>query len=167
MRARTTTVRMVFVVAAVVAMLAAFLMLSRGFLTRSERQAEAMPTRYGDGQCPPNPMIWQAQGSEFGELMIHNTLEIGDHRIGWNGVSIDRPTLDRYFGEMRAFPSAHLVVVFEPQTRCSEAEAIRRAVSATLDCGKHRSCVEYSALAWMKQSAARAVPQPSRERLER
>ena len=146
MRAATNGIAQTFFVASVLAS-----------CNQPRQQIETSVTRYGEAKCLPTIGKWQAQGSEFGELMIHNTLDVGERTALWNGVPIDRPSLHRYLREMRHYPAAAMVVVFQPQTTCSEVAAIRRVISAELECGIRRACVEYSEQAWRRQSADHAV----------
>lgn len=52
------------------------------------------------GQC-----IWSASGAETGELTRYNHLVLSLSAILWNGVAIERPTLNDYLTQVRALNS--------------------------------------------------------------
>jgi hypothetical protein len=111
--------------------------------------ARAATEKYSEKECRPAPKNWQKQGGEFGELMTVNLLELSGSRLFWNKVAIDTQTLRRYLIEVqRLNPKPSVVLVVEPQVRCSEVLALRRLSSSNLQCGVEFACVEYSSRAW-------------------
>jgi hypothetical protein len=113
--------------------------------------ARVITEKYSEKECRPAPKNWQKQGSEFGELMTVNLLEISGSQLFWNKVAIDTQTLRRYLIEVRRLnPKPNVVLVVEPQVRCSEVLALRRLISSNLHCGVGFACVEYSSRAWKR-----------------
>jgi hypothetical protein len=111
--------------------------------------ASVITERYSEKECRPAPKNWQKHGSEFGELMTVNLLEISGTRLFWNKVPIDTQTLRSYLIEVRRLnPKPNVVLVVEPQVRCSEVLTLRRLISSNLQCGVGFACVEYSSRAW-------------------
>ena len=105
---------------------------------------------YGARQCKPTPRGWQRQGSEFGELMIFNRLEVSRARIIWNDKPISPQVLTSYLKEAEGIPSIGMQLVIGPSALCTEVEVARRAISTHLPCGYDRACVEYSKADWIK-----------------
>jgi hypothetical protein len=105
--------------------------------------------KYGEKQCRPKPKGWQTHGSEFGELMTVNLLEVRDSRLFWNNAVLNTQTLRRYLTEVRRLnPMPNMVLVVSPQALCSEVHSMRRMISSNLQCGDGFACVEYSSRAW-------------------
>ncbi len=107
-------------------------------------------SNYGARQCKPTPRGWQRQGSEFGELMIFNRLEVSRARMIWNDKPISPRVLTGYLKEARGMPSIGMQLVIDPSALCTEVEAARRAISMHVPCGHDLACVEYSKADWIK-----------------
>lgn len=106
---------------------------------------------YGERQCGGTPSGWQRQGSEFGELMTVNLLEVRQDRAVWNHKPVNKLTLSRYITEMsRLNPLPNFVLVIDPPSSCSEVRAIRAMITAHLPCGSQSACVEYPSAVWKR-----------------
>jgi hypothetical protein len=114
-------------------------------------QAATKAATYGENQCRPAPQGWQRRGSEFGELMTVNLLEIRHDRLVWNGAPVNRRTLQTYLAESRRLnPAPNIVLVIDQRSTCSEVASVRASISGGLRCGSDHACVEYTAAAWRK-----------------
>ncbi len=117
------------------------------------------PTIYALDRCGGTPAGWQAQGSEFGELMSHNLLQVGSKGLKWNRVPVSGTVLRTYLGAVSSLnPAPALVVIFEPDGDCRAVAGIRRAIETRLSCGQAGICVEYSQAQWARAQKVRELP---------
>lgn len=124
---------------------------------RAPSRERAIET-YGAGRCGGTPLHWSPQGSEFYELSFNSRLEVGPHRLMWNGVATTNAALQQSLiaaHGMNLRPNVE--VVFHVGTDCRLVKAIREEVAADLHCGAEQRCVEYSNVEWDKW-----VPPPPR-----
>jgi len=102
------------------------------------------PASYAEDKCGGQPS-WSATGSESGELMTYNHLEVTPSAILWNGVAISRATLSDYLVQIRALnPRPVTALVPSSNANCNEVEAVRKVMEDRLRCSAERYCVEYS-----------------------
>lgn len=123
-------------------------------------QAAKKAATYGENQCRPAPQGWKRRGTEFGELLTFNLLEVRHNRLIWNGTPIKRQILQTYLIESRRLnPVPNITLVIDQRSTCLEVASARAAISAGPRCGsEHHVCVEYTAATWR-----RAQP-PARDR---
>lgn len=116
--------------------------------------APVEPTKavtYARDMCGGLP-VWSARGAESGELMTYNHLEVLPSAILWNGVVIDRATLDEYLGKIRALnPQPVTALVPKPTANCGDVLSIRQKMEDRLSCSVEKTCVEYSEADWSKR----------------
>jgi hypothetical protein len=109
------------------------------------------PTIYGDGLCGGRPS-WSVAGSEGGELMTYNRLQVTPAETLWNGVAVSRATLNDYLGQIRALnPRPVTALVPDSAARCNDVEAVRRVMEVRLQCATEGHCVEYPETEWAKR----------------
>jgi hypothetical protein len=124
----------------------------------SQAQPERRSSTYNVSRCGGAPSNWSPHGSEFGELMAHNTLEVGPASVRWNGIAISAATAKEYLGDMNQLnPHVNIQVVFDELTDCNVVQQTRALVSDNLHCGPTEACVEYSEPEWQGQQARHAV----------
>jgi hypothetical protein len=115
-------------------------------------------TTYALNRCGGPPASWRAQGSEFGELMTSNRLQVGAKGLEWNQTRISGETLRTYLSALSALHSGSgLSVIFEPAADCRAVADVRRAIETRLSCAR-AVCVEYSQAEWAKAPAMNPPP---------
>ena len=113
---------------------------------------------YNGNRCGGTPSGWSAQGSEYGELMVHNSLRVERGRFTWNGATVSSATIQMYLAQMKSLhPSVSLQVVFDRNAGCGLVNRVRRVVDQTLHCGRGQRCIEYSKTEWQARSAGHVV----------
>ena len=119
--------------------LAASAIVANPHVANADRRLEA----YREGQCGGTPSGWQKQGSEFGELMTVNLLEVRKDQLVWNHKPVNKRIIRRYIAEMsRLNPLPNIVLVIDPRSSCSEVRAIRAIITSRLHCGSVRARLE-------------------------
>lgn len=117
-------------------------------------QADAIqgqPTVYAQQRCGGLPVKWGRKGSESGELMTYNRLDVGSTAMRWNGKIIDTATLHRYVSDVHKLnPQPVTVVVAADRADCGTIKNVRRLLDAELECSANLVCVEYSQAEWTK-----------------
>lgn len=84
--------------------------------------------------------------------MTYNRLVLSPSAILWNGVAIDRPTLNDYLNQVRSLnPRPITALVPKPDANCAEVLRVRREMEARLHCSGEKDCVEYSEADWLKR----------------
>jgi hypothetical protein len=122
------------------------------------REAGQSVATYGSTRCGGPGPGWSAHGSEFGELMAHNTLAVGPAKLTWNGVALSAATLQSYLQEMRRLnPSVNLQLVFDERADCGLVKQTRALVTGKLGCHSTGQCVEYSGGEYRAEESRRAV----------
>ena len=106
---------------------------------------------YAEGMCGGRPS-WAAPGSESGELMTYNHVQVTQSGTLWNGVAIDRATLNYYLEQVRALsPQPITALVPDSKAKCDDVESVRRTMETRLRCSVEKTCVEYPNQEWLKR----------------
>ena len=109
---------------------------------------------YSSHRCGGSPVGWSRQGTEFGELLYQNRIDVSRHFIRWNGRPVTAARLSLLLSEARHLnPRPGLDVVFRGDVDCRKVQMIREDVTSRLACGPEQRCVEYSYAEW-----ARSLP---------
>ena len=118
-----------------------------GGISASAASASGGGPSYSDHHCGGAPANWLRQGREFGELTVVNRVTVLSTKLLWNGLSVDREELRTMLGRVRKLPvKPALQLVIDGRAACASVSSIREEIDATLNCGAHQKCVEYSKL---------------------
>ena len=100
---------------------------------------------YSEGRCGGSPAHWSPQGSEFGELLLHDKLYVTPKKLTWNDTPVTRAVMhSRLLRARQMPPNVSLQVIFSGRTGCHFVQSIRTDISAALQCGRDHKCIEYS-----------------------
>jgi len=114
--------------------------------TSSHAQAERSISTYKVNRCGGSPRSWAPRGSEFGELLLHDRLEVAPNHFIWNETPVSRTSLHHRLLVARHMPSnVGLQLIFSGADDCRLVRSIRQEVDDTLRCGRDHKCVEYLA----------------------
>jgi hypothetical protein len=124
---------------------------------RSEGLKAPVTVPYSLNRCGGVPAGWSPQGSEYGELMAHNTLIARTSGFAWNGVAISADTLQSYLRSIsRLNPRVNIQVVFDERADCRLIKETR-AMVAKDNCRFRGQCVEYSEAEYQAQLSRHAA----------
>ncbi|WP_395328185.1 hypothetical protein WBP06_12585 [Novosphingobium sp. BL-8H] len=115
---------------------------------------------YSKGKCSPGQANWMPKGSQSGELMWSNAINIEPGQLEWNGNPVTNGQLKHLLAEAAHNPFGGMVLVVGPSVPCDQVDEFRRTITASMKCGKGRICVEYSTDEWQ---ATQPPPLPSKE----
>ena len=100
--------------------------------------------------CGGYPKGWRPLGSESGEFVVYNELNLGVSGVRWNGASIDDSTLRNYLIRIQDFtPTPVTALVIDDTVSCLRVDRIRAIMNEFGHCNGEASCVEYSSQAWL------------------
>ena len=106
---------------------------------------------YSSDHCGVSPVAWSRQGSEFGELLLHNRINVAPQHLSWNGRRVTARQLRSLLTQARQLnPLASMQVVFRGDVGCRRVRLIRQDVTKHLRCGAGQTCVEYSYSEWKR-----------------
>lgn len=125
---------------------------------RPQDRSPRAATVYAADRCGGPVAGWSLPGSEYGELMAHNSLAVGSAKLTWNGAPISMTTLHSYFETMGQLdPRVNLQVIFENGAACSRVRSMRELIAEQLDCSFQGACVEYSRPAYEMEASRHIV----------
>ena len=118
------------------------------FPARCEAEANPNYQRYGQNKCLPFEPNWLPQGSQFGELMWFNALNVKPTGLTWNEHRVSEISFQQKIAKAGRMPFGGFVFIVDLSAPCTKVDALRRIITRTLKCGAHRICVEYSTPEW-------------------
>ncbi|MDF7776503.1 hypothetical protein P1X14_14705 [Sphingomonas sp. AOB5] len=122
------------------------------------------PESYAERRCGGVPSAWGEPGSENGELMQFNRLDVSDSGLRWNDKAIDRAAMHRNLDAVAAIglPLPLTVIVVADATGCSTVASVRSEIDARLHCAASHNCIEYSEADWRKWHPPLPPPPPEK-----
>jgi hypothetical protein len=110
------------------------------------------PSIYAQNQCGGASPAWSPQGSELGDMVLFNRLDITPRGLKWNDQPVDRQMLRRYLREASNLkPTPITTLVVDRSATCTAVAAVRNAMDGILKCSSKWKCVEYADIQWAKK----------------
>ncbi len=111
------------------------------------RANSSLPT-YSENKCLPSALGWMPQGSQSGELMWFNAIEVTPGQAMWNGNHVSNDNLRNLLTNASRNHFGSMVLIIDPSLTCEEVNELRDVVTEKMKCGPERICVEYSTVEW-------------------